>query len=89
MSYESLELMKEVVVKDFSFVLLVVFNDPIVDTENIVAEGRRHKELLHHAVHIADAPEVSQTYVLLKRCALAGWLVVPLVGLLDHLEKGT
>jgi hypothetical protein len=35
---------------------LIVFNDTIVHAEDIVAEGRRHKELLHHAVHVADAP---------------------------------
>lgn len=56
MSNESLKLMEKVVVENFAFVLLIIFNYIIVHAEDIVAEGRRHKELLHHAVHVAYAP---------------------------------
>lgn len=79
--------MKKVIVKDFALVLLVIFRYSIVNTKDVIAEGWCHEELLHHAVHITDATKVSETNVLLKCRALAGWLIVPLIGLLNHVKQ--
>jgi hypothetical protein len=66
MSNQSLELMQHVVIKHFALVLLVVFGDSIVHAQDVVAEGWSHEELLHHRVHIANAPKIFETDILLE-----------------------
>lgn len=45
---ESLQLVKHVVVKHLTLVLLVVFLHAVIHAQDVVAECRRHEELLHH-----------------------------------------
>jgi len=87
MSNQALQLVQHIVIEDLTLVLLVVLPDAIIDAQKVVAEGWGHKELLHHAVHVTDATEILETHVLLQGCALTGWLVVPLVGLLDLFKQ--
>lgn len=87
MGNKSLELMQQVIIKYFTFVFFVICRCAIVNTKNIVSEGWGHEELLHHAVHVTDATEVSKTDVFLHSRALPRWLIVPLVWLINHLKE--
>ena len=80
--------MHHVVVDLLALVLIELLFLAIIDAEEVVSEGRCHEELLHHAVHVADAAQVSEAAVLL---VLGGRLcsrrVVPALGLLDGLDE--
>ena len=64
-SDELLQLVHHVVIDHFALVLLHLLLLAVVDAEQVVAESWHHEELLHHAVHVADATEVAQTDVFL------------------------
>jgi hypothetical protein len=57
--------MQHVVINVKSLILLDVLLGMVVNAEQVVSEGRDHEELLEHRVHVADAPQVPQTHVLL------------------------
>ena len=79
--------MHHVVIDALALVLLVFFFHAVIDTEQVVSKGRNHEELLHHAVHVANAAKVSETDILLV--SLLGSLghVVPVLRLLDGLDE--
>ena len=58
----------------------------VVDTEHIVSEAWHHEELLEHAVHVANATEISNTHIKLVVGALTSWHKVPLSWGLDILQ---
>ena len=62
-----LHLMQHVIVVHVSFVLLHIWRLSIIYAKQVVAEVWNHVELLHHAVHVADATEIFQPDVLLVR----------------------
>ena len=79
-----MELVHHIVVDHVALVLLHLFRLSVVHTEQIVAEGWDHEELLHHAVHVADATKVAQANVLLCALSRVGLRsVAPGIGLLD------
>jgi hypothetical protein len=58
MSEQSLQLVQHVVINLLSFVFLDLLWLAVVYTEQVVPKRRNHEELLHHRVHVADAPQV-------------------------------
>lgn len=65
MGNQLLKLVHHVVIDLLSFVFSQLFWLAVINTEQVVAECRHHKELLHHTVHVADAAKVDETTVLL------------------------
>jgi len=39
----------------------------IIRHENPISKGRNHKQLLQHGVHVADAPQIPDTTVPIRR----------------------
>jgi hypothetical protein len=60
-----LELMEHIVIDLVALVLLQVFRQSIIDTQQVVSERGDHKELLKHGVHIANASQIPQSHILL------------------------
>ena len=65
MSDQLLHLVHHVVVNLLILVLFDLLGLAVIDAEQVVAEGGDHEELLHHTVHVADAAQVAQAYILL------------------------
>lgn len=55
MSDKLLQLMHHVVINLLTLVFFEILRLAVVHAQQIVPEGRHHKELLHHTVHVADA----------------------------------
>jgi hypothetical protein len=70
-------------------VILRVLSHLVIYTHEIVAECRYHKELLHHAVHITDAPKVHKANVLLVSVSTVcrSRRVLPTTWLLDKVHQ--
>ena len=89
MSDELLQLVHHVIVDHVTLVLFHLLGLAIVNAEQVIAEGGNHEELLHHAVHVADADQVAQADVLLRRVWRIGRRrVAPRVGFLDGDDEG-
>ena len=58
--------MEHIIINHFVFVLHEILRDAIIDAKQIVAKAWDHEELLHHAVHVANATEVSEADELLQ-----------------------
>lgn len=86
-SNQFLHLVHHVIIHLFALVVFQVFWLPVVNAEQVVAEGRDHEELLHHAVHVADAAQIAQADVLLVALRLDLRNVVPSLGLLDGRDE--
>ena len=65
MSEQTLKLMQHVVVESVVTVGLHFFSDVVIHSQQVVSQCWDHEELLHHAVHVADAAQVTQTNVFL------------------------
>lgn len=87
MSHQSLQLVHHVVVDHLVLVLLHFFGLTIIHAQQVVAEGRHHEELLHHAIHVADAAQVAQADVPLSALARLGD-VRPASWLLNRRDQG-
>ena len=83
--------MEHVVVNDSTFILSQLLSLAVLYAEQVVPERWDHEELLHHAIHVADAAEIAQANIILtaafsslfrRRC------VVPHTWLLDSVEHG-
>ena len=57
--------MHHVVIDLLTLVLLDFLSLAIINAEQIITEGRNHEELLHHTIHVANAPQVAQTHIFL------------------------
>ena len=81
--------MEHVIIVELATVLSHFGLNAIVDTQQVIPEGRDHKELLHHTVHVAYAAEIPDPNVCLHPLALrTGRGVVPLVWLFDRVHEG-
>ena len=88
MCNQVLTLVHHIVVNSLAFVLFHVGWLSVVNAEQVVAEGWNHEELLHHAIHVANAAQITQSNVLL--ISLSGdlwWHIAPKLGLLNCLDK--
>ena len=65
MGNQRLKLVQHVVINHVALVFLDLFRLAVINAHQVVTEGRHHEELLHHAVHVADAAQVAQAHVLL------------------------
>ena len=63
MCNQSLHLMKHVIINLVSLILNKLFTLSIVNTQQVVPEGRNHEELLHHRVHVTNAAQISETHI--------------------------
>jgi len=70
--------MQHVIIDLFIFIFHNLFFDSVINTKQIVPESWYHKELLQHAVHIADTTQVFKTDVLLKTFICAWRGIVPM-----------
>lgn len=59
MSDQLLSLMHHVVIDCLTLVFFELFIFTVIDAHQVVSEGGNHEELLHHAVHVADAAKVA------------------------------
>ena len=62
---QTLKLVKHVVVDCLVTIVFELFFYTVVNAEQVVAECGNHEELLHHAVHVADAAQVAKADALL------------------------
>ena len=86
-SDQLLHLVHHVVVNLLILVLFDLLGLAVIDAEQVVAEGGDHEELLHHAIHVADAAQIAQADVLLIALRLDLRNVVPRLGLLDGRDE--
>ena len=86
-SNQFLHLVHHVIINLFALVVFQVFWLAVVNAEQVVAEGRDHEELLHHAIHVADAAQIAQADVLLVALRLDLRNVAPRLRLLDGRDE--
>ena len=88
MSDEFLHLMQHVVIDHFVFMLNQLFLNAIVNGKEIVSELWYHEDLLHHAVHVADAAEIPETHISLRSLThlTSSRFITPILWLFDRGE---
>ena len=76
--------MEHVVIDHFVFMLYHLRFNTVVDGKEVVPELWYQEELLHHAVHVADATEIPETHIGLGSLRLTSrGSIVPILWLFD------
>ena len=77
MGQQFLHLVQHVIILLLALVLSYGRLHSVIHAQHVVTEGRNHKELLHHRVHVANATQIAQAYVLLHSAGITCRLIVP------------